>query len=168
MKTAHQEQFGNEAEKKVEENKKEAAQEARKILNLKPDATFKEIKSVYRRLALWFHPDKNPDDAERANEIMARLNELYEILCDAAELAQNKDEDRFKDDAKDRDIEDLEDVFLLEFDDNFDPVMQKMIEAYQRQYKLQEERKGEEVDIMVDEVAGKGDEEPGSNVDIKT
>ena len=34
------------------------------ILGLSPGATEKQIKKAYRRLAMRFHPDKNPNDPE--------------------------------------------------------------------------------------------------------
>lgn len=49
------------------------------ILGVPRGATEKEIKSSYRKLARKFHPDINPDAAEKFKEI----NEAYEVLGDA-------------------------------------------------------------------------------------
>jgi len=46
-------------------------------LGLKPGASHCEIRSAYRRLAMQFHPDRNPAGAER----MKAINVAYEKLC---------------------------------------------------------------------------------------
>ena len=48
------------------------------ILGVSKDATQDEIKKVYRKLALQYHPDKNPDGADKFKEI----SEAYDILGD--------------------------------------------------------------------------------------
>jgi len=165
MKTEQGKQFGNESEKEVDESKKEAAREAREILGLRPEATLQDIKRVYRALALEFHPDKNPDDAERTTEIMKRLNELYEILCDDIELQQNIAEDELKDEADDLDLVALGDVFLSTLQLDVDPVIFRAIKAYQGEWAEQNEDKGQELDIK-EEGSRKGDEEPGGKLDV--
>lgn len=47
-----------------------------KVLELTPPATERAIKKAYRSLALQYHPDKNPDGAEKFIEITA----AYEAL----------------------------------------------------------------------------------------
>ncbi|XP_061193875.1 dnaJ homolog subfamily C member 17-like [Saccostrea echinata] len=57
-----------------------------KILNVKEDATEKEILKSYRKQALKCHPDKNPDDPKAA-ELFHQLAKALEILTDAAARA---------------------------------------------------------------------------------
>jgi len=52
-----------------------------KILGISRNATDKEIKSAFRKLAREFHPDLHPYD-EKAESKFKEINEAYEILSD--------------------------------------------------------------------------------------
>ena len=52
-----------------------------KILEVKSTATEAEIKKAYRRLAIKYHPDKNPDN-KAAEEKFKEINEAYSVLSD--------------------------------------------------------------------------------------
>lgn len=52
-----------------------------KILGVSRNATDKEIKSAFRKLARKFHPDLHPND-EGAESEFKQINEAYEILSD--------------------------------------------------------------------------------------
>src|ERR1044071_10354991 len=49
------------------------------ILQLLPSATIPEIKQAYRRLAMTWHPDKNPNDPY-AKAQFEEIKEAYETL----------------------------------------------------------------------------------------
>ena len=51
------------------------------LLEISRDATGAEIKKAYRKLALKYHPDRNPDDQE-AEEKFKLINEAYQVLSD--------------------------------------------------------------------------------------
>lgn len=57
------------------------------ILQLKPNATRQEIKKSYRKLALQYHPDRNPGNTEAA-EIFRQVQEAYETLSDPQKREQ--------------------------------------------------------------------------------
>ncbi len=50
-------------------------------LNVGRDATADEIKKAYRKLALQYHPDRNPGDRE-AEERFKEISEAYTVLSD--------------------------------------------------------------------------------------
>ena len=52
------------------------------ILEIGRDATESEIKRAYRKLAIKWHPDKNPNNAEEAETRFKLIAEAYEILSD--------------------------------------------------------------------------------------
>ena len=52
------------------------------VLGISRDASESDLKKAYRRLAMKFHPDRNPDDPD-AEEKFKEASEAYEILHDA-------------------------------------------------------------------------------------
>jgi molecular chaperone DnaJ len=56
------------------------------VLSVSRTATEEEVKRAYRKLAVKFHPDKNPDDPH-AEEQFKELGEAYDVLMDAEKRA---------------------------------------------------------------------------------
>ncbi|MFO0495625.1 MAG: molecular chaperone DnaJ [Flavobacteriia bacterium] len=57
------------------------------VLGVSKNADESEIKKAYRKLALKYHPDKNPDDAS-AEEKFKEAAEAYEVLSNSEKKAQ--------------------------------------------------------------------------------
>ena len=56
------------------------------VLGVTRSASQEEVKRAYRKLAVKFHPDKNPDDPQ-AEEKFKELGEAYDVLMDADKRA---------------------------------------------------------------------------------
>jgi len=52
------------------------------VLEVPKAATADEIKKAYRRLALKWHPDKNPNEQDLATTKFKEISEAYEVLAD--------------------------------------------------------------------------------------
>ncbi|MBI5489918.1 MAG: molecular chaperone DnaJ [Deltaproteobacteria bacterium] len=57
------------------------------VLGVERDASPEELKRSYRKLAIQYHPDKNPGDP-KAEERFKELAEAYQVLGDAAKRAR--------------------------------------------------------------------------------
>lgn len=57
-----------------------------KILGVERKAGADEIRSAYRKLAMKYHPDKNPGD-KKAEEKFKEINEAYQVLSDEQKRA---------------------------------------------------------------------------------
>ena len=92
------------------------------VLGLKKDAPKDEITKAYRKRALKYHPDRNPDD-KKAEEKFKEATEAYEVLSDGEKKAQY---DEFGHDSPDPgaggfrysssfDINDAMNIFMRDF-----------------------------------------------------
>lgn len=57
------------------------------ILGVAKGASDVEIKKAYRKLAMKWHPDKNPDVAEEASKKFQEIGEAYDVLSDLQKRA---------------------------------------------------------------------------------
>jgi curved DNA-binding protein len=58
-----------------------------KMLGVNKTASDNEIKKAYRKLALQYHPDRNPGD-KKSEEHFKKINEAYAVLSDKQKRAQ--------------------------------------------------------------------------------
>ncbi|KAL8090121.1 uncharacterized protein LOC141697895 isoform X1 [Apium graveolens] len=52
------------------------------VLNVGKNATDDDLKKAYRKLAMRWHPDKNPTDKKEAEAKFKQISEAYEVLSD--------------------------------------------------------------------------------------
>ncbi len=58
-------------------------EEARKLLDLPSKATMKEIKDVFRKLSLKYHPDKcSNENKKECEEMFKKINRAYSVIMD--------------------------------------------------------------------------------------
>ncbi len=59
-----------------------------KALGLQPSASASDIKKAYRRLAMKYHPDRNPGKEKEATEKFKEISEAYGVLGDPEKRQQ--------------------------------------------------------------------------------
>ena len=68
------------------------SQDFYEVLGVTRNAPEEDIKKAYRKLSLKYHPDKNPNNKEAAEEIFKKVSFAYGILGDAQ---KRKDYDQY-------------------------------------------------------------------------
>lgn len=52
-----------------------------KVLQVDKSAKDDDLKKAYRKLAMKWHPDKNPNNKKEAESKFKQISEAYEVLC---------------------------------------------------------------------------------------
>src|SRR5205085_1234237 len=68
------------------ETKDMAKRDYYEVLGVNRDCSEEDLKKSYRRLAMKWHPDRNPENP-RAEEHFKEAKEAYEVLCEPAKRA---------------------------------------------------------------------------------
>ena len=102
------------------------------ILNVAKDVTNEELKKAYRKLALEFHPDRNPGNKD-AEERFKEISEAYTVLSDPQKRAKYE---RFGAD---------EGAFDFGFQGNFDNIFNDLFTDFFGGQRGPRERKGDDL-----------------------
>ncbi|HVN97051.1 MAG TPA: molecular chaperone DnaJ [Syntrophorhabdaceae bacterium] len=105
------------------------------ILHVSKGATEEEIKKSYRRLALQYHPDRNPGNKE-AEEMFKKVSEAYAVLSDPEKRRRYE---RFGD------AGDAGSMFDFGFQGNFDTVFNDLFNDFFGTQRQSRERKGDDL-----------------------
>ena len=114
------------------------AKEFYKILEINENASQDEIKKAYRKLALKWHPDKNPGNQEEAKKKFQKISKAYEILGNE-ELRKRYDRG--------------ETIFTDEYGDN-----EQAREQFEAHWEAKEEKLAEEIRLTEELLRGQKEE----------
>ena len=94
------------------------------ILGVNKDANEKEIKRQYKKMALKWHPDKNPNNQEEAKEMFEKISNAYQVLMDKEkrEIYDKYGEEGLKESERGGGFSSPEDIFSNFFPGGFNPM----------------------------------------------
>lgn len=98
------------------------------ILGVEQDVDISVIKKAYRKLILKYHPDRNQDNRELAEEMTKKINEAYEVLSN--EEKRREYDEKLADDS-DGDMEYIINSQIIRFNDDM-----KIFAGIYKKYKL--------------------------------
>lgn len=64
-------------------------QEYYNLLEIDNNASNEDIKKAYRKMAIKYHPDKNPDNKEEAEQKFKEVSKAYEVLTNKEKYINN-------------------------------------------------------------------------------
>ena len=64
------------------------------VLGVKKEATPEEIRKAYKKLAIKWHPDKNPNNKEEAENKFKEISEAYSVLSDPEKKKEYDNRDK--------------------------------------------------------------------------
>lgn len=79
--------MGNNSSRTANQDAEQDEKDLYTVLGVSEEATSDEIKKAFRKAALQFHPDKNPDRVEWAQQQFIVVQRAYEVLSDDQERA---------------------------------------------------------------------------------
>ncbi|URE09684.1 DnaJ [Musa troglodytarum] len=79
-------------QEKREEGEEEMGMDYYKILGVEKSAKDDDLRKAYRKLAMRWHPDENPNDKKEAEAKFKQISEAYEVLSDPQKRAAAYDQ----------------------------------------------------------------------------
>lgn len=85
------------ATQKIMTKSKMTVAQAAHILGVSLNVTEKELQKAYRKLCMQWHPDCNPDNEAYATQMMQKINEAYNVMCEYIKTHTNNNQNTNQD-----------------------------------------------------------------------